>query len=100
MTKKLMTVLCGLYVGFATCGALVAAEEAAEAVANTETGGALVDFLQKAASFLPFPWNVCAASVVAAAAAVFTWKKASPAKKAESKEPEKTDAASDAQEEK
>lgn len=77
-----MTVLCGLYVGFATCGALVAAEEAAEAVANTETGGALVDFLQKAASFLPFPWNVCAASVVAAAAAVFTWKKASTDKKA------------------
>lgn len=86
--KKLMTILCGCYLGFAMSGALVAAEEAVEAAADTDAGGALVDFLQTASSLLPFPWNVVGASALSAAAAVFAWKKASTKKTSAQKKDE------------
>ncbi len=54
----------------------IIAQAAAQAAENAaEQGNALIDAVSAAANFLPFPWNVVAASAAAAAGALFAWRR-------------------------
>ncbi len=68
-------IVAGIALGACSAAALAAGTEAAEAAAETEIGSQLLDALSAAANFLPFPWNVFAASVLTAAGAVWAWRR-------------------------
>ena len=53
---------------------IIIAQAAAQAAENAaEQGNALIDAVSAAANFLPFPWNVVAASAATVAGALFAW---------------------------
>ncbi len=71
---KMKTLIIGITAGLLSAGILVAATEAVQAVAESDTS-AVTDTLQAIVNFLPFPWNVVGGSVIAAGTALFAWKK-------------------------
>lgn len=71
----LKPIVAGTLLAFAFAGTLVAADAAVESA--VESSPEILDAVKAVANFLPFPWNVVAASVVSAAGAIFVWKKTS-----------------------
>jgi len=57
----------------AFAGTLFATDEAT-AGTLAENADAITDTLKTLANFLPFPWNVIGASIIAAAASVFAYR--------------------------
>ena len=71
---------------------IIIAQAAAETAAETESAVSTV--LHAIADVLPFPWNVVAASALAAAGAVWAWQRKQPTKRQDDaqEESDETDA--------